>query len=61
MVAQWKNTKTFILKFMSKTIAILMPGDMGHGCGKAFKNNNFRVVKPPLVNGSSNCIIGNKV
>ena len=29
---------------MSKTIAILMPGDMGHGCGKAFKNNNFRVV-----------------
>ena len=21
-----------------------MPGDMGHGCGKAFKNNNFRVV-----------------
>ena len=27
-----------------KTIAILMPGDMGHGCGKAFKNNNFRVV-----------------
>ena len=26
---------------MSKTIAILMPGDMGHGCGKAFKNNNF--------------------
>ena len=29
---------------MSKTIAILMPGDMGHGCGKAFRENNFRVV-----------------
>ena len=29
---------------MSKTIAILMPGDMGHGCAKAFRKNNFRVV-----------------
>ena len=26
------------------TIAILMPGDMGHGCGQAFKANGFRVV-----------------
>ena len=29
---------------MSKTIAILMPGDMGHGCGKVFQENDFRVV-----------------
>ena len=29
---------------MSQTIAILMPGDMGHGCGKAFRENDFRVV-----------------
>jgi len=30
---------------MSKmTIGILMPGDMGHGCGKMFLENNFRVV-----------------
>jgi ketol-acid reductoisomerase len=27
-----------------KTIAILMPGDMGHGCGQAFKENGFNVV-----------------
>ena len=27
-----------------KTIGILMPGDMGHGCGKIFVDNNFRVV-----------------
>ena len=26
------------------TIGILMPGDMGHGCGKAFINNNFKVI-----------------
>ena len=26
------------------TIGILMPGDMGHGCGKVFTENNFRVV-----------------
>ena len=26
------------------TIAILMPGDMGHGCGQAFKENGFNVV-----------------
>ena len=32
-------------KNISKTtIAILMPGDMGHGCGQAFKANGFRVV-----------------
>ncbi len=30
---------------MSKgTIGVLMPGDMGHGCGKAFIENGFRVV-----------------
>ena len=30
---------------MSKqTIGILMPGDMGHGCGKVFLDNNFRVI-----------------
>ena len=29
---------------MSQTIAILMPGDMGHGCGKVFRQNDFRVV-----------------
>ena len=29
---------------MSQTIAILMPGDMGHGCGKVFRENDFRVV-----------------
>ena len=28
----------------NKTIGILMPGDMGHGCGKIFLENNFRVV-----------------
>ena len=27
-----------------KTIGILMPGDMGHGCGKIFVDNNFRVI-----------------
>lgn len=27
-----------------ETIAILMPGDMGHGCAIAFKENGFRVV-----------------
>lgn len=27
-----------------KTVAILMPGDMGHGCGQAFRENGFRVV-----------------
>ncbi len=27
-----------------ETIAILMPGDMGHGCGIAFRENGFRVV-----------------
>ena len=27
-----------------KTIAILMPGDMGHGCAIAFRENGFRVV-----------------
>lgn len=27
-----------------ETIAILMPGDMGHGCGQAFRENGFRVV-----------------
>ena len=26
------------------TIAILMPGDMGHGCALVFKQNGFRVV-----------------
>ena len=26
------------------TIGILMPGDMGHGCGKAFINHNFKVI-----------------
>ena len=32
-------------KNISKTtIAILMPGDMGHGCGQAFKESGFRVV-----------------
>jgi len=29
-----------------KTVGILMPGDMGHGCGKVFLENNFRVVSP---------------
>ena len=29
---------------INKTIGILMPGDMGHGCGKAFIDNNFKVV-----------------
>ena len=28
----------------NKTIGILMPGDMGHGCGKVFIENNFRVI-----------------
>jgi 3-hydroxyisobutyrate dehydrogenase-like beta-hydroxyacid dehydrogenase len=27
-----------------QTIAILMPGDMGHGCAIAFRENGFRVV-----------------
>ena len=27
-----------------QTIAILMPGDMGHGCAIAFRKNGFRVV-----------------
>ena len=27
-----------------ETLAILMPGDMGHGCAKAFRANGFRVV-----------------
>lgn len=27
-----------------ETIAILMPGDMGHGCGLAFRQNGFRVI-----------------
>lgn len=27
-----------------KTIAILMPGDMGHGCAIAFRENGYRVV-----------------
>lgn len=27
-----------------ETIAILMPGDMGHGCAVAFRENGFRVV-----------------
>ena len=27
-----------------KTLAILMPGDMGHGCAMAFRENGFRVV-----------------
>ncbi len=27
-----------------ETIAILMPGDMGHGCAIAFRENGFRVV-----------------
>ena len=27
-----------------KTIAILMPGDMGHGCAIAFRENGFRTV-----------------
>ena len=26
------------------TIAILMPGDMGYGCGFVFQENGFRVV-----------------
>ena len=26
------------------TIGILMPGDMGHGCGKAFVNHDFKVI-----------------
>ena len=25
-----------------KTVGILMPGDMGHGCGQAFKENGFK-------------------
>ena len=29
---------------INKTIGILMPGDMGHGCGKVFIDNNFKVV-----------------
>ena len=28
----------------NETIGILMPGDMGHGCGKVFLKNNFRVI-----------------
>ena len=36
---------------MNKTIGILMPGDMGHGCGKAFIDNNFKVVS--CLNGRS--------
>jgi 3-hydroxyisobutyrate dehydrogenase-like beta-hydroxyacid dehydrogenase len=35
-----------------KTVGILMPGDMGHGCGKVFLENNFRVVS--ALNGRSN-------
>ncbi len=27
-----------------ETIAILMPGDMGHGCATAFRQNGFRVI-----------------
>lgn len=27
-----------------ETLAILMPGDMGHGCAKAFQACGFRVV-----------------
>ena len=27
-----------------QTLAILMPGDMGHGCAIAFRENGFRVV-----------------
>ena len=36
---------------MNKTIGILMPGDMGHGCGKAFIDNDFKVVS--CLNGRS--------
>ena len=35
-----------------KTVGILMPGDMGHGCGKVFLENNFRVIS--ALNGRSN-------
>ena len=33
------------------TIAILMPGDMGHGCALVFRQNGFRVVT--CLNGRS--------
>ena len=36
---------------INKTIGILMPGDMGHGCGKVFIDNNFKVVS--CLNGRS--------
>jgi 3-hydroxyisobutyrate dehydrogenase-like beta-hydroxyacid dehydrogenase len=35
-----------------KTIGILMPGDMGHGCGKVFLENNLNVIS--ALNGRSN-------
>lgn len=35
-----------------KTIGILMPGDMGHGCGKAFLDNNLAVIS--ALDGRSN-------
>jgi 3-hydroxyisobutyrate dehydrogenase-like beta-hydroxyacid dehydrogenase len=31
-------------KMTVKTLAILMPGDMGHGCGIAFRESGYRVV-----------------
>lgn len=34
-----------------ETVAILMPGDMGHGCAIAFRQNGFRVVT--CLNGRS--------
>lgn len=54
MVAQWEsNFSVFDFgEIMSKkTIGILMPGDMGHGCGKSFIDNNFRVIS--ALNGRS--------
>ena len=35
-----------------KTIGILMPGDMGHGCGKVFLDNNLAVIS--ALDGRSN-------
>ena len=40
-----------------KTIGILMPGDMGHGCGKFFLDNKLSVIT--ALDGRSNLFNSN--
>ena len=40
MGKKWWTYEEISYVMSKETIGILMPGDMGHGCGKVFLKNN---------------------